>query len=472
MKNLKSVAYRFTPKPIRRIYKRISLKRKYDKRKKFVLEKFNVISSLTSDKEIELIFIMILDCLRKTNLSLYGNKRKTTPFLDKFCQKSAIFTNSISPSNWTYPSVVSILSGLYPHNHGAFFPESRRNFSDKMLPRKPYKDVLLLQDILPFLGFDTHFISSIATAGLPVKGTFMNYVMANDNAYNIVERVIENIEVNNSKKFFYVQLGELHQPIYVPEKLKNKFGKIKEIPNLENWEYTDNPKKSNKSFVEFRDNRILLYDSGIYYLDSVIKRLVDYLEKNKKLDKSIIIITSDHGEEFWEHKDLEKEFFYDPRGIYGCGHGHHFFQEIISIPLIIYGSNIGKRVIKERVSLVDIVPTILNIIGVNELVEYDGENVFNMTKSRLIVSEENAYGYERLSIFFDKYKMIYSPHDRIKWFFDLVEDPEERDPKERINPSIYKKMNDYLENRKKFVSNESVEIDKETKEQLSNLGYF
>ncbi len=472
MYKLISLLKRFLSPYYKEILKSIISRFLFRRRKKFLKKLHGCPSNYEPKEDIKLIIFLVIDCLRKDHLSLYGYKRNTTPFLKRIGNNAAVFTNTISSSNWTYPSVLSIMSGLYPHHHGGFFKEKIRNFSKDMLPMKPHSRVLQIQDILALLGFDTFFLSSVATSGFSIEGTFSHYKIIKKDAVFFIDEMKKFIKGSNRKKIFYIQLGDLHHPINPPLNFRNRFGKVKNLPNIEGWDYLNNPEDSDEKFNEFRENKIKLYDATIYFLDATIKKFFNFLEKVHLLEKSLIVITADHGEEFWEHKDIEKKYFFDPRGFYGCGHGHNFFQEVISVPLILFGPGVPKERFRYRVSLVDIVPTCLDFLGIKRFSKLDGLSLFDSQNNRFILSEENAYGYARSAIFYKQFKMIYSPNDNIKWFFDLSKDPYERNSLIETGSSEFDKMLNYVCGIKRCDGDENIKIDKETKEQLSYLGYF
>jgi arylsulfatase A-like enzyme len=424
---------------------------------------------------IDLVLFVVLDCLRRDHLSLYGYQSETTPFLRSIAESSAVFTNAISPSNWTYPAVTSLLSGLYPHSHGGVFKEKMRNFSSTMLPLKPRYDVLQIQDILALNGFETHFLTSVKTSELPIENTFQFQITLETSADELIKRIVSLVKKakRRQKKFIYLQLGDLHQPIHPPLAFRNHFGAIKDLPNIEGWDFLDCPGDDDPKFIEFRENKIRLYDATLFYLDCQIKKLIEYFQSTGILETSLLVITADHGEELWDHKDIERQHFHDPRGYFGGGHGHSFFQEVISVPLVILGGNVRTGKYLHAVSLVDIVPTLRKILGFQTANHFDGVDLFTEYKDRMILSEENAYGYEKFAILYKNFKMLLSAHEHIEWFFDLSEDCREESPMMYDNcRNEFRKMRLYADSIGGKNLGEVLRVDEEVKKELTQLGYF
>ncbi|WP_460040827.1 sulfatase [Thermococcus atlanticus] len=405
----------------------------------------------TSNRPDINVIILTLDCLRYSNLSFAGYHRETTPFLDSLRVKF----RAISAAPWTYPSVASILTGLYPHNHNAYIHSKVKNF-DTLKSFKPIrKSVLTLPEVLFALGYDLYFGTSIDVATYPLKGRVVPERYSADIPAGIVLKDFKKWVSKRRKPFFaYLHLGDLHGPI--PEMhLQGHFGKVEPIPNITTWDFRKPEEQNGEHFKNYVYNRTLLYDNALRYLDEQIEDLYDYLEKIGVLNNTIIVITADHGDEFWEHARLEAENFYDPRGYYGVGHGHNVFNEVIEVPIILDGALERKGdFIEERVSHVDIMPTILDLLGVSHNLIFDGQNLFEVrNKKRPLLSEAAGYGYEKKVLILGRYKLLYAPDDGVEWLFDLKKDASEQHPiKDKDVTSIFvnklKKMLEMDEKRK------------------------
>lgn len=380
------------------------------------------------------VVLLVVDCLRYRNTSFAGYVRRTTPFLDSLRVKLRAY----SASPHTYSSVPSILTGLYPHNHGAVIEGHVKDMEALRSYRPLRRDVATLPEILKALGYDTIFITTIYPAVLPLRGTAVTYrEMGKASASRALDEALKMIRksLRRGRRFFaYVHLGDLHEPLNPPKEYANFFGEVEPLPNIDRWAYRRPEEWVGEGFEEYRYNRVLLYDNTLRYVDDAIRGFVAELEDLVD-EPLLIVVTADHGEEFWEHADVEARYFYDPRGFYGVGHGHNLFNEVIEVPLILHelGSNrlreveaVGGRI----ASTVDIVPTVLNWMGL-EFVDglFDGYSLLRgLPADRWVLSEAVAYGYEKKALIVGRYKLLYSEGDRVAWVFDLERDPYERSP--------------------------------------------
>jgi len=145
------------------------------------------------------------------------------------------------------------------------------------------------------------------------------------------------------------------------------------------------------------------------------------------VNSTILVVTSDHGEQFWEHAELDARNFYLLRGVCGISHGNSVYNEIIQVPLLMSGP-IPDTGYNHLVSIVDVVPTIADLLGINHKMRFDGVNIFNAEGERPLLSEGIANGYEKKALIIGRHKLIYSKDDGIEWLFDLEKDPHEQNP--------------------------------------------
>ncbi|MHC4591635.1 MAG: sulfatase-like hydrolase/transferase, partial [Planctomycetota bacterium] len=180
LRPMKSLCRRVIPK---RVWERLALlkwralaKRAYLARRR--LEGPQVQAALCPDEAPRKVFLIVVDCLRRDALSLHGNQRCTTPFLDALVEDGssvAALQNFYGSSGWTYPAVASMLSGLYPHSHGARYATKHRKFNKGQVPNRMREDVTLLPDLFERLGYDTCFVSSNVVAFEAVRGAFAHH---------------------------------------------------------------------------------------------------------------------------------------------------------------------------------------------------------------------------------------------------------------------------------------------------------
>ena len=220
---------------------------------------------------------------------------------------------------------------------------------------------------------------------------------------------------------------------------------------------------------------IAQYDGEITFIDKHIGLLIQKLKDLNIYNDTLIILTADHGEEFFEHE--------------GWGHGHSLFQELIHVPLILrYPRIIPKgKIIPNVVQSIDIMPAILDIIKIPINQEAQGKSLLPLILQGSVEGEYPDMGYSETydrgviarSIRDQKYKLIYSKKGNKEKFllFDLEKDKEELHNIFDQQPEIAKLMEKRLDDIYKFALNNkkgslSVEIDSSTKEELKALGYI
>jgi len=377
------------------------------------------------DIERKNVIIITADCMRFKNTSQAGYHRDTTPFL------TAIGNNyrAISGAPWTYPSVPTILSGLYPTRHGAYIHNRKKHLDTLEYLRGIKGEVITLPELLLYLGYEVYMATAIGLSSYHFRKRIPNiqWYPGETRAEKILEEFLKWAKKRRGHFFAYLHLGDPHEPLNPPERYWNYFGKVKRLKNIEKWAYTRPEEWKTPEFKEYVENRILLYDNVLRYVNDQIEELFSKLEKMRLLEDTLIVITADHGEEFWEHATLEADNFYDERGEYGFGHGHNVFREITEVPLTMYGFEKLKE--HEVVSLTDVTPTILKEIGIRPKFKMDGIPLQEtQPKNRVILTEAAGYGYEKKALLWKNFKLLHAKEDNVKWVFNLKKDPAENNP--------------------------------------------
>ncbi|REA00151.1 hypothetical protein DEQ92_20655 [Haloferax sp. Atlit-6N] len=401
------------------------------------------------------VLIITIDCLRNDRLSVSGYHRKTTPFLDSLNS----YSPAIAAAPWTFSSVPSILTGLYPHNHGAAYPDDSSRNQDLSNPPNGIRDnVHTLADLLESVGYKTRFITAIGTAAIPIKGRFKSVKPRHDvDAGDILSDIQRWWNNTSGPKFGYVQLGDLHEPLHDPQ--IEYFDEIPNIDGIDRWRFGSPDEVQNDKFERYRSARGLLYDTLLRYVDEEIERVLDELAE---LKDTIVIVTSDHGEEFWEYKSFEEEHFEDSRGISGVGHGHALVPPVLEVPIITNLESISGST--TRRSSTDIVPTILSEMDATVNVEFDGEPLQEpSTGETALLSQEIAYGPNQISVTEGNEHLIYVPTTDRSVLIDF-ETGEQID-----DPETKSRLMNYVPRER--ATGSSVELSDDVQKQLSDLGY-
>lgn len=238
------------------------------------------------------------------------------------------------------------------------------------------------------------------------------------NAEYINKKAVNWVKRQNKKYFLWIHYMDVHEP-YAPPDYKNR----KEMLYLIT-KYRDFPNMLSKNEIK---KLIKLYDLSIKYTDKMIGSL---LEKLNCLENSIIIISADHGDAFGEHIAL--------------GHGDKYltqlYDEVIHVPLIIYGTEKKEIIIDKQVQLLDLGPTICEIINIPIPPNFYGNSLFSKTKKGMIINSINLISYRT-----KEYKLIINKTKQNKnELFDLKKDPVEKINIYNTNKKVRKKMESEL----------------------------
>ncbi|MEM8963153.1 MAG: sulfatase [Acidobacteriota bacterium] len=264
------------------------------------------------------LLIIVADTWRADHTSLHGYERATTPYLDRFASQALVFDRAFSTSPWTLPSTASLLTGLYPNEHGLIRAEP--------LPH----DLDTLAEGLAGEGISTFAISANPLVS-PDRGLAQGFehfdYLPESKANAITDRALERLDEHRPYRFFgYLHYLDPHGPYNAPEPYRHRFtdpayqGRFRDPQALRPISFARAPDFP----VDDDDVHHLraAYDGEILFWDHEFQRLVDGLRARHLLDDTVIIITSDHGEEFAEH------------GLFK--HGHHLYDESVHVPLLIH----------------------------------------------------------------------------------------------------------------------------------------
>ena len=251
------------------------------------------------------------------------------------------------------------------------------------------------------------------------------------NGESIVNYVLELFEKINEPFFIWMHFMDVHYRYNPPDDyLKEVHGKS--ISTLKRaWLYSK--MKFAKLSESEKEAIVSLYDGAIRYVDKQIGSLVKFLKEHGVLNTTYLIITSDHGEEFGEHGD----------------YGHFkpkLYNELLHVPLIIYGPGISTNEIRCTTSLIDLAPTILDLLGIKKATFMLGRSLKpimeGVEEDRPAISEiKDLISYQD-----NRYKLIVNIKTGHKELYDLENDPREQNP---ITSS--KLVKDYEEKVKKYL---------------------
>lgn len=381
------------------------------------------------------VIIIASDALRPDHFSGYGYELNTTPNIDKLIKNGVSFRNVITAVPRTFPSWVSTLTSSYPFHHkiSHMFPDSgirnykRETVVDQLNQNGYYTSVCgdFAADIFPRmdLGFKTvktpTFNMKIMLNQLIVKSNiFLLPFITNNVGIKVFPSIREFAEfadpkfvtsdiiseidkaVKNEKPFFITGFYSItHFPFSAPYPYYNRYtdkkytGESKYLKNR-NLKVSNDPDSEVESKRDIEHVRSL-YDGGLYGFDENVGIIVKYLKTKKLLKNTIIIITSDHGENLYENNN-------------GLGHGEHLRGLYsLRVPLIFAGAIERKKSeIFEYRSTIDIAPTICNLLKVDIPQSFKGKNLFTKNDSP-VYSETGLWFDTGGGYFFQKRRIMY-----------------------------------------------------------------
>ena len=368
------------------------------------------------------IILVIIDTCRRDSLSCYGCPRPTTPNLDALAEDGVRFANAISHSPWTLPSIATILTGQYAMVHGAWGePKTYRCYALR-------DDINTAPELLAEAGWSTHgLVNAIWLHGdFDLDRGFVNFSYHGAQADRIrradetISEAIEQLRKHRSRKnFMMIHLYDPHLSYYPPESMAPKFRQGYRGPLTVPVRPKDmNNLKEARHDVEGRRFARLVYDEEVFVVDEQLGILFSALKKMGMYERCTIVVTSDHGEEFWEHDSF--------------GHGRTLYAEQLDVPLIIkppVDFARARPVIPERVRLIDVMPTIMDFATVPITKSVSGESLIALMTSAERTADRDAYSEQahsdpdKLSLMSGQYKAIVFPPDNRVELYDTSLDP-------------------------------------------------
>lgn len=344
-----------------------------------------------------------------------------TPTLDALASESVVFEDAYTNAPWTKPSVASLLTSLLPTTHGAQEKHA-----------KVPKGAVLVSEHLKAQGFRTGLVS----ANSFVSGTYgfdqgwdydINLARGTGRSLgeNVYAHALEFLDsVKDEQRFFlYVQTVDPHVPYHVPGRDLHLYypeiytGKLGEA--VSGYEHVD----FNEGKLELDDDdRAYVracYYAEVTYHDRHFGEFVKALEQRGLLEDTVLVFSNDHGEEVFDRGRL--------------GHGHSLYEELIRSPLVMrYPRRLDPGRVSEPVSLVDVMPTALELLGVPALPDAEGVSLLGAIHGRPSFAPGVAVAFlldKKRAVRVGRYKRV-EVKGEPKELYDLEADPKETNPLE------------------------------------------
>jgi arylsulfatase A-like enzyme len=382
------------------------------------------------------ILFVSFDALQAKHTSCLGYFREVTPTIDRFAREGFLFNNATAQSSWTVPSTMSFITSLYPSQHKvvnkySVYTENQKVFANlkELSPQS-----LTLAQVLKANGYATGGFTG--DAGVGAK---FGFAQGFDKYFEgpvfggmdkSIPEAINWLQNNSSRKFFIFLHGyDVHGQFDPPGGFTYKYvdppyrGSLKGGKNEEAAIREEGLEKGSVSLTA-EDVRFwrALYDEKISDIDKRFAGFIQELETMGLLDKTIVILFSDHGTEFYEHKRFD--------------HGYSLYEELIHVPVVIWLPKIkGGLVIGDQVRAIDIMPTVLDLLGVkvpiNLKQQMQGKSLLPLLNGKHIKldafseTDYRFYACKRSIKTPDGLKFIYSLDTGEKELYDLKKDPGE-----------------------------------------------
>lgn len=315
------------------------------------------------------VVLLVLDTVRADHVSCYGYGRSTTPRLDALAADGVLFEGCVAPAPWTVPSHGSLFTGLYPTSHGSH--EEHLALSPahitlaEVLRDAGYETAGFAANLylMPTLGYDqgfnTYDVQPVLTPGR---------VRLVRDAGEMNALVLPWLDTQGAKRqpfFLFVNYMDAHAPYDPPAPYDALYGDPRpfDSPFYRNQNRLPYIRGEVEMTPREQQHIIDFYDSEITYLDYEVGRVLDKLAELGLDDHTLVIVASDHGEFLGEHHLLD--------------HRLCLYEEVLDVPLVLWypaGLPQGRRV-AGLVQLTDVMPTVLDLVGVKPPVAMQGRSL-------------------------------------------------------------------------------------------------
>lgn len=398
------------------------------------------------------VVVVTADTLSADKLGCYGNPDIETPHLDRLAASGVLFENAVTTSPITLPAHASLFTGTYPIHHGVrdnggyYLEPEHRTLAESLKEQGYATGAFVGAFVLDSRwgldqGFDRYFddfdLSRVDDATL---GSISRP------GEEVLEEAISWMDSTRDAPFFaWIHLFDPHQPYDPPEPFRTRY----------------------------RDHPWGAYDGEVAYVDSLVGKLTEWLDSRNLMDSTVIVFVGDHGESLGEHGELT--------------HGFFVYDATMHVPFILrapYSGLAGRRV-EARVRTIDVMPTVLELVGIDEAAGHHGASLVPLATGRLDDLDLVAYGE---TVFPERYGWSHLASLRTKKFHYIdAPTPElydlERDPDEQTNvissharnaSELRSKLRE-IEARYRAAASSApapATLDPETRDKLAALGYL
>jgi arylsulfatase A-like enzyme len=442
------------------------------------------------------VFVIVIDSLRadRVHPSAPG-AAALTPTLAALAERGVTFSQAYSQASWTKPSVASLLTSLFPSTHGANLRRDRLTSEATTIAetfaRNGYRTAVFSANpwISPAFGFDRgveHFyetehetfsrmvllIRVLRALDRPLPSRPISRVIASaERAAGLGDGRRNNCERDNAilvaleswlarptgrPVFAYLHLMSPHIP-YEPPSGTRGFDGTEQVGLLTRTEPLPDTRRA---------DLIRLYDETVTHADTVLAEILDVISAHDSLDRTLLVTTADHGEEFFEHGRF--------------GHGKSLYEEVVHVPLVMAGPGVPVGVTRdEPTMLVDIVPTLAKLVGIARNAQWIGRDILEKPARATAFAELLREGGLEVSMTTDGRRKYLETTEKLgaamrPELYDLREDPLEAHP---LTPPADEPLRAEMKRLREAARNaalarEATTIDESAEDRLRALGYI
>ncbi|MDD5305933.1 MAG: sulfatase [Deltaproteobacteria bacterium] len=466
------------------------------------------------------VLLVVVDTERADHTSAYGNAEPTTPFLEKLAKEGVRFTNAFSAAPWTVPSMYSLFTGVYPSEHGITETMRRKNgnVDQPVLPEM----ATTLTERLKAQGYGTFGVNTnlhlsekfgFAQGFDKFAGSwFLNLPFAN----SVIHHWKDDIRAARPR-FVWIHYFDPHFVYYLKHPWFDEWNKSPyasyedcfgdaaldvldkeetqtEADDLTPYDKTALIKKAlQKLFDKLRKTKAVIkpneimgegtlarmkdflgaaYKSEIRVVDEALPAVFDDVGVDENM---IVIYTADHGEELFEHDDFGH-----------IGPNRHLYQELLNVPLVIVlpGREAAGKVVDTPVSLIDIIPTLMELTGTPVPADLPGRSLVPLIRGdkgawpeRALYAEVTHEDKTSRAIIRSPWKYIHDFATGMGELYDLATDPGEKQDLSSAEPERAAAMRlDLLRwvdtTKPRWAPAKPIRLEQDDMDKLRALGYL
>jgi arylsulfatase A-like enzyme len=423
------------------------------------------------------VMLIVIDALRRDGLSLYGNPRRTSPNIDALAQNALVFERAYSQANSTKPSIASMMSGVYPQVTGII------NTSGEGRTAVLDESFVTLAESFKAHGYATAAFSSQAwitpQAGF-AQGFDEFYIVSSIfdpyETTTLVDGALFWLNARRREPFFvYLHVLNPHSPYEPPAPFDRMWTSEPFPPRLaallegdvdEKWRKLTSLKDlAPQPTRDEVDYLVAMYESEVAYVDWTLGNLFRWLKRFKLDERTLVVVTADHGEYFGEHGNF--------------GHGGPLYNPVLSIPLIFASSKLfpAQERIAEAVEAIDIYPTLMDLVGIESPAHLQGESLLREPRRDFAASQSGTPFPIKIQSHGESLILAGSEQTQM---FDLEADPAEtfdlwqqrRDAGQGIYATLERWVRDNQRHPLRVQQGKSAELSKDATERLRAMGYL